>query len=303
MQQQMQIQKAATDLTAMEQIEPLFEGAEFELINQSILPNPEKPGQFMEEFEYKITNTAGLKQVDQYTPIFTVLSAGGKETRAKYCTTVAGSEKENCEGETLTSNRKLTPKDAAVEKGQSYIEKFRIQLNAFEPTKAAPVELEVLPCTIGTMTGKTGKNAMPKLLFTWDFTQIKENACDEKNANNAYCDAVQFSSELLQKIKDIDEKLDAAGTLKCPSALGVATHLTNELSKYDKDVAITDLFISKETANTIKVKAVLAENGHNTEMWANVEFGYPTMAATPGTSNVTETEEVTFTSLGSVEKH
>ena len=65
-------------------------------------------------------------------------------------------------------------------------------------------------------------------------------------------------SELLQKIKDIDEKLDAAGTLKCPSALGVATHLTNELSKYDKDVAITDLFISKETANTIKVKAVLA---------------------------------------------
>ena len=294
--------EAATDLTAMEQIEPLFEGAEFELINQSILPNPEKPGQFMEEFEYKITNTAGLKQVDQYTPIFTVLSAGGKETRAKYCTTVAGSEKENCEGETLTSNRKLTPKDAAVEKGQSYIEKFRIQLNAFEPTKAAPVELEVLPCTIGTMTGKTGKNAMPKLLFTWDFTQIKENACDEKNANNAYCDAVQFSSELLQKIKDIDEKLDAAGTLKCPSALGVATHLTNELSKYDKDVAITDLFISKETANTIKVKAVLAENGHNTEMWANVEFGYPTMAATPGTSNVTETEEVTFTSLGSVEK-
>ena len=34
--------EAATDLTAMEQIEPLFEGAEFELINQSILPNPGK---------------------------------------------------------------------------------------------------------------------------------------------------------------------------------------------------------------------------------------------------------------------
>ena len=38
-------------------------------------------------------------------------------------------------------------------------------------------------------------------------------------------------------------------------------------------------------------------------MWANVEFGYPTMAATPGTSNVTETEEVTFTSLGVLKKH
>ncbi|MDD5148366.1 MAG: hypothetical protein PHH08_02780, partial [Candidatus ainarchaeum sp.] len=53
-------------------------------------------------------------------------------------------------------------------------------------------------------TGKTGKNALPKVRFYWGWgngeNELPENACQK-----IYCDPVQFTIALMKKIKKIDD--------------------------------------------------------------------------------------------------
>ena len=53
------------------------------------------------------------------------------------------------------------------------------------------------------LRGLTGKSAMPRVLFNWDWGVIDLNSCDVGNPDYIYCDPTQFSIELTKKLEKI----------------------------------------------------------------------------------------------------
>jgi hypothetical protein len=74
--------------------------------------------------------------------------------------------------------------------------------------KAFQIKLKGNPtnCYLGDGTpGITGREFVPRVLFNWDWNAITMDQCDASNSNYTYCDATQFSMELFQKLKKINE--------------------------------------------------------------------------------------------------
>ena len=64
--------------------------------------------------------------------------------------------------------------------------------------------------------GATGKGVAPRVLFNWSFNSSDDkpvtiNQCDKGNDDFVYCDATQFSIELLKKLHRINELADSNG--------------------------------------------------------------------------------------------
>lgn len=260
------------------------------------------------EYELRIDNTiaeeGGLTQKEPYKPIYALLKVGGKEDKAKY--------KENV-GKVGEKQRPLTEEDAIVEEAEDYYEKIMIQLNAW---KEKPTDTSIIPvesCTVGALKGSTGENAMPRTLFDWSWGAItgvdtgKYYQCDEKYESEederkyVYCDATQFTIELLKKIEHLQGAIERAGITECPTT-GMQTDLiTQELNEYYKDVALTSIQVKQVEGEegTVQVVVGLAENGHDVQMTANLLFEVAgqtrTVSAVEFTSN-TLVEE-TFTGV------
>ncbi|MFH0970391.1 MAG: carboxypeptidase-like regulatory domain-containing protein [Candidatus Diapherotrites archaeon] len=103
--------------------------------------------------------------------------------------------------------------------------RFHLQYNSFTPetlikTGVPPIALD---CdTFSEKTGKTGINAAPRVAFAWNFNDIDAYACDqgqvdnEGNSAHIYCDATQFSIELIQKVQLLREFIEANAPFECP---------------------------------------------------------------------------------------
>ena len=59
--------------------------------------------------------------------------------------------------------------------------------------------------------GITGENAVPRILTSWDWDKIAIDACDASNSDYVYCDAAQFTTELLKKLKKYEEEVIEGG--------------------------------------------------------------------------------------------
>jgi len=55
------------------------------------------------------------------------------------------------------------------------------------------------------IAGFTGKEFVPRLLFSWDWNSVAINQCDMKNENYTYCDATQFTISLFKKLVEIQD--------------------------------------------------------------------------------------------------
>jgi len=93
-------------------------------------------------------------------------------------------------------------------------------------------------------SGITGESAAPKILpFVWEWQEILADSCD-RNANPfgnySYCDSVQFSTELLKKLKRFDEIMQLPGTPEASYA-DELLHLKNFSSYLIKDGYSADL--------------------------------------------------------------
>lgn len=55
--------------------------------------------------------------------------------------------------------------------------------------------------------GVTGENALPKVLLSWDWESISEGTCDQTSGQGKifYCDAVQFTKEIVKKLVKIKQ--------------------------------------------------------------------------------------------------
>lgn len=57
------------------------------------------------------------------------------------------------------------------------------------------------------ITGSTGGEYVPRVMFNWEWNAISENQCDEDNAFYRYCDATQFNISLMKKLSKIENIL------------------------------------------------------------------------------------------------
>ncbi len=84
-----------------------------------------------------------------------------------------------------------------------------------------PVSYDTYECTQGTLIGRTGPGALPRIKLNWrwdDIAGIPANACDYDNQGYIYCDATQFSIELSKRLYTFGEFLGVnKDNLVCPT--------------------------------------------------------------------------------------
>ncbi|MFA4855365.1 MAG: hypothetical protein WC634_02125, partial [archaeon] len=101
-----------------------------------------------------------------------------------------------------------------------YRQPFHVRLKTKDlPKTFIPTNAQTMACVQGTVTGRTGKGALPrtKLNWSWGDSGIASNACDYGNPDYIYCDATQFSIELSKKIHALDEFLEQnSSAFQCP---------------------------------------------------------------------------------------
>ena len=209
----------------------------------------------IEETELIFKNN-GITQEEPYKPIYRVLKVEGE--RLDYNTEYFIDSKKKAQ--------KMREMEPTVKSREPFTQKFHLQFNAYKPK---PTDIVVRPetsCKIGNLIGSTGKNALPKVKFKWNWRDIEINECDE-GGNETYCDAVQFSIELLKKIHKVDELLRGQ-QVNCPSAEGILSEKTQGLDELKLDVALTRIKIEKSGKNAKVIGTI--ESNNNKEMTVNV---------------------------------
>jgi len=150
------------------------------------------------------------------------------------------------------------------------VQPFHLLFNSWTDTNIQNKELKQLDCIdeSGMPLGTTGKDVLPKVAFNWDFlnttngsTAINGNPlnrlnwCDTLNSkdpnttNGIYCDATQFSIELLYKIKKIQDYVNQnSGSFTCPTP-GVTRDILTDIN----NVGVTSLDSSYDGSNLVNV--------------------------------------------------
>jgi hypothetical protein len=214
----------------------------------------------------------GVEQEEPYKPIYRILKVEG--TRLDYNTHYEIKKKKDAE--------KMREMEPVIIGGEDFLQKFHLQFNAYKPKPRKIVVRPEAGCKIAGLVGTTGPNAVPRIKLKWNWKDIDIDECDE-GGKETYCDATQFSIELLKKIKKIDELLRGQ-KLECPSAEGILSEKTQELDSLKLDVAVTKIRIEKSGKNATVVGTIKSNN--NQEMTVNAVItvqkdGSPTSITCP----------------------
>ncbi|MFH1545207.1 MAG: hypothetical protein ABIE23_03925, partial [archaeon] len=99
---------------------------------------------------------------------------------------------------------------------------IRVEFSIPKELALPDVDLNIFDCTgAGFKDGRTGEGALPKINLAqgkgWLWEDVPVNACDQDNPEHVFCDATQFSTELMQRIQVLDEFLNENGyVFECP---------------------------------------------------------------------------------------
>ncbi len=111
------------------------------------------------------------------------------------------------------------PFNVPDQRSETYTQKFHLKLN----TKDISLEIPPLPeeegCLMGTLVGRTGREALPKIKLNWswdDQTGIAADECDYLNDEAVYCDATQFGIMVNKRLRALEQFLSANTPLPCP---------------------------------------------------------------------------------------
>ncbi len=139
---------------------------------------------------------------------------------------------------------------------KTHTEQFHIRIRTKNiPQSIPPIDDSTAACLQGTMTGRSGEGALPKIKLDWSWGNagIPADACDYGNPNGIYCDATQFSIATSKKIYQLDEFLKANNSfLMCPE--------DEELKKIDKKIEKFNSNNSSHSVDTGKVGLELASS-------------------------------------------
>ncbi|MFH1239736.1 MAG: hypothetical protein V1672_00805, partial [Candidatus Diapherotrites archaeon] len=195
----------------------------------------------------------GVIQTDPYKPEFRILKITGDRSEYK------------------TEYNKKIPEELTVTDSKEHTEKFHLQFNTFKPEEGGIAE-KTRACRLGSKVGATGPNAIPRINFGWNFNDISADACDDVELGTGnvkddyiYCDATQFSIDVLKKINILKTWLENnSSNLNCPSAAIAGTTKEQYLNENELDVAITKLEMRRDSTSNNNVKAFVTVKSNNT---------------------------------------
>ncbi len=99
----------------------------------------------------------------------------------------------------------------------SYSQKYHIRIISSDPKGEDAYVRKYSSCYMGSLTGSTGEDALPRIKLSWDWDAIGADACDYTNPNYIYCDGSQFMIALTKKLANLDEFLaQNGGQFGCP---------------------------------------------------------------------------------------
>jgi len=191
---------------------------------------------------------------------------------------------------------------------------FHLQFNSWTTDANKSLDLTQLDCLNedGTALGTTGTEILPKVAFDWEFnahtatainsTQLKNDEwCDtdasRKTKNGIYCDATQFSIELLHKLNAIDAYVKAHSTqFICPTP-GITQKLVTDINNF----GITKLNSEYDGLRNITINYVVDGNydlnvGVSLESLYSIEFKIYKMSS--GSWNLVDTQTIPITLVG-----
>lgn len=130
---------------------------------------------------------------------------------------------------------------------------FHLEFNSISPEIDLNQIRGLLNCQSGARTGVTGdvaffgEKAPLRIKLDWDWSNISDNECDIGNDDFIYCDATQFSIEVLKKVNTIAAFLEDEGpNLICPSPLDVMVQ-TADIGSYD--IGISKIMVERAGSN------------------------------------------------------
>jgi len=122
-------------------------------------------------------------------------------------------------------------------KDETVTEPFKLIFNSYVRDEIDNTDLDQVNCITesGMLLGQTGTEALPKVAYDWDFSYNSNvdtisgmnvntlNWCDadltgEANKQSIFCDSTQFSIELLNKLKEINDFVETnSANFTCPT--------------------------------------------------------------------------------------
>jgi len=171
------------------------------------------------------------------------------------------------------SNTDLMDKLEEEKKEEIILEPFKLIFNSYVRDSIENVETDQVNCITegGQQYGQTGTEALPKIALDWTYssgnaqtisgtTVSRLDWCDgeltgEDNKQSIYCDATQFSIEILNKLKNIENFVQSnKSSFTCPTP-GVVQALVSETN----NIGITQLNSSYDSS-FISIDYVLEGN-------------------------------------------
>ena len=226
-----------------------------DLDETSTEPREDDPKLSMEKRKLGFLNVGGVVQDDPATPIYRILRIDGER--------IVWETEYELDEETTPE---LDEKERKDHKGR-----FRLQFNAFDPMLTTP-EIRPIPnCTLGTVTGVTGPDAVPRVALDWSWSKIKQDSCDEGNEDYIYCDATQFSIAVLKKVQALKTFVETNKPFTCPSSSSAVAVKEQEIEGTAYDVAITKLQATKTGENDANIFA-LVESNNGQAMEAEIQI-------------------------------
>lgn len=150
---------------------------------------------------------------------------------------------------------------------RNYSQKYHLRVITAEPTGEEAYIRKATSCYMGSLTGSTGEEALPRIKLDWDWQSINANTCDYTNPNYVYCDATQFTIALIKKLANLDEFLVNNGAqFSCPpdmteqevedtiNQLNSKTQLVTEGFVGVKDITISTNMTTDESVATVKIQ-------------------------------------------------
>ncbi|MFA5741408.1 MAG: hypothetical protein WC874_00875, partial [Candidatus Izemoplasmatales bacterium] len=97
-----------------------------------------------------------------------------------------------------------------------YSQQFRMRVLSGEPVDQEAYLKKATSCYNGAVAGATGVDAVPRISLNWKWADIKKNTCDYDNKDYVYCDASQFSIEVIKKLEILNEFFKQNPSFDCP---------------------------------------------------------------------------------------
>ncbi|MFA5930873.1 MAG: hypothetical protein WC821_01015 [archaeon] len=165
---------------------------------------------------------------------------------------------------------------------RNYSQKYHLRVITAEPTGEEAYIRKATSCYMGSLTGSTGAEALPRIKLDWDWQSINSNTCDYTNPNYIYCDATQFTIALIKKLSNLDEFLvNNGGQFSCPPD-GTEQEVADSIAQLnakkqlvtDGFVGVKDISISTNMSTDESVATVTIQNNSGSPQLTYLSYAW-----------------------------